>query len=25
VAADRIVFEAAGMTGNIYLARPKKR
>ena len=25
VAADRIVFEAASMTGNIYLARPKKR
>ena len=25
VAADRIVFEAASMSGNIYLARPKKR
>ena len=25
VAADRIVFEGASMTGNIYLARPKKR
>jgi len=25
VAADRIVFEATGMTGNIYLAKPKKR
>ncbi len=25
VAADRIIFEATGMTGNIYLARPKKR
>jgi len=25
VAADRIVFEAASMTGNIYLAKPKKR
>jgi len=25
VAADRIVFEATAMTGNIYLARPKQR
>jgi eukaryotic-like serine/threonine-protein kinase len=25
VAADRIIFEATAMTGNIYLARPKKR
>ena len=25
VAADRIIFEATGMTGNIYLAKPKKR
>jgi serine/threonine protein kinase len=25
VAADRIVFEATAMTGNIYLAKPKKR
>ena len=25
VAADRIIFEATSMTGNIYLAKPKKR
>jgi eukaryotic-like serine/threonine-protein kinase len=25
VAADKIVFEASAMTGNIYLAKPKKR
>jgi eukaryotic-like serine/threonine-protein kinase len=25
VAADRIIFEGTGMTGNIYLARPKDR
>jgi serine/threonine protein kinase/Tol biopolymer transport system component len=25
VAADRIVFEASAMTGNVYLAKPKKR
>lgn len=25
VAADRIIFEATGMTGNIFRARPKKR
>jgi hypothetical protein len=25
VAADRIVFEATDMIGNIYLAKPKKR
>jgi hypothetical protein len=25
VAADRIIFEATGMTGNIYVAKPKKR
>ena len=25
VAADRIIFEATSMIGNIYLAKPKKR
>ena len=25
VAKDRIIFEATAITGNIYLAKPKKR